>query len=129
MEPEEFWGKLSKVKDGAGNSQFKVLCNFMFSLLSLPHANVDVERIFSSVNLIKTKTRNRLTTATVQSLLIAKDGVKSNGGCVRFSPTSDLMDKLNSTDLYTASATLSRDSTETEFLIILVYAQQTVFNV
>lgn len=47
MEPEEFWGKLSEVKDGAGSPQFKTLCNFVSSLLCLPHANVDVERIFS----------------------------------------------------------------------------------
>ena len=55
MEPEEFWGKLLEVKDGAGHTQFETSCNFMSSLLDLPHANVDVERIFSSVNLIKRK--------------------------------------------------------------------------
>ena len=42
MAPEEFWGKLSAIKDGGGNPQFSTLCNYMHSLLSLPHANVDV---------------------------------------------------------------------------------------
>ena len=46
-------GELSNVKDGGGNPQFRNIFTFMHSLLSLPHANVDVERIFSSV---KTKT-------------------------------------------------------------------------
>ena len=100
MEPEEFWGKLFQVKDGAGYAQFETLCNFMFSLPSLPHANVDVERIFSSVNLIKTKTRNQLNTPTVRALLIAKDGVKLSGGCVEFSPSSELKGKMNADTLY-----------------------------
>ena len=30
MEPEEFWGKLFQVKDGAGYAQFETLCNFVF---------------------------------------------------------------------------------------------------
>ena len=56
----------------------------MQSLLSLPHANVDVERLFSSVNLIKTKSRNRLHTRTVGALLNVKQGVAAAGGCVEF---------------------------------------------
>lgn len=85
-----------KVKDGAGDPQFNVLCDFMTSLLSLPHANVDVERIFSSVNLIKTKTRNKLHTSTVRALLKAKDGIKAQGGCVKFSQSSELQQKMHS---------------------------------
>ncbi len=116
MEPEEFWGKLFQVKDGAGSAQFEVLCNFMFSLLSLPHANVDVERIFSSVNLIKTKTRNWLITSTVRALLVAKDGIKLSGGCVEFSPSSELRSKMNADTLYNTSMPLDNgtDSEEDE---------------
>ena len=51
MEPEEFWGTLSDVKDGGGLLQFPTHCSFMSSLLSLPHAKVEVERIFSCVKL------------------------------------------------------------------------------
>ena len=54
MEPEEFWRTLSTDKNGAGSVQFLRLCSFMHCLLSLPHANVDIERVFSSVNLTKT---------------------------------------------------------------------------
>ena len=39
------------------------------------------------------KTRNRLNTATVRAILKAKDGVKSSGGCVKFSPPSELKKK------------------------------------
>jgi hypothetical protein len=61
MDPEEFWGSLLEVTNGANSphaSQFqtldKFMCNFTEYIASLPHANVDVERIFSSVNHIKT---------------------------------------------------------------------------
>ena len=54
----------------------------MQSLLYLPQANVDVERVFSSVSSIKTKSRNRLQTSTVRALIKVKDGVKMSGGCV-----------------------------------------------
>ena len=43
MEPEEFCGRLEKITDGIGNAKLDLLCDFMQSLLSLPHANVDVE--------------------------------------------------------------------------------------
>ena len=76
MEPEEFWGRLNKIIDGTGAPQFDVLCAFMQTLLCLSHANVDVERVFSSVSSIKTKARNRLHTKTVHALLKVKLGVK-----------------------------------------------------
>ena len=104
MDPEEFWGRLSKIEDGGGSPQFGMLCYFMQSLLSLPHANVDVERIFSSVNLIKTKTRNRLHTSTVRSLLKVKDGVKSAGSCTTFKPDSATKMRMQSDTLYHCAA-------------------------
>ena len=84
MDPEMFWGRLSKISDGTGTLQFGVLCTFMQSLLYLPHANVDVERVFSAVNLIKTKGRNRLHTRTVSALLKVKQGVAAAGGVLIF---------------------------------------------
>ena len=109
MEPEEFWGKLLEVKDGSGSAQFEMLADFIGTLLSLPHANIDVERIFSSVNLVKTTTRNRLKTTTVRVLIKAKDGIKSNGGCVKFSPSSDLK-KEERLSIYCSVADTDSDS-------------------
>ena len=66
METEVFWGRLEKLSNGEGTLHF-TFSTFMGSLLCLPHANVDVERMFSSVNLMKT---NRLHTKTVWSSVI-----------------------------------------------------------
>ena len=46
-------------------------------VLSLPHANADVERIFSMCSDIKTKKRNRLSTKTLCSLLRIKMQIKN----------------------------------------------------
>ena len=69
MDPEEFWSKLDDLTDGLGNSQFSNLCQFMHHLMALPHSNADVEHIFSSVNIIKTRLRNRMKTSTLNLLL------------------------------------------------------------
>ena len=85
----------------------------MQSLLCLPHANVDVERVFSSVNSIKTKSRNRLQTATVRALIKVKDGVKMFGGCVKFSPPPGAKERMSSSFLY-ADGDTEEDSTDSE---------------
>ena len=69
MDPELFWERLSKITDGTENPPFGVLCEFMQTLLYLPHSNVDVERTFSDVSSIKTKKRNRLQLKTLRAIL------------------------------------------------------------
>ena len=75
----------------------------MGSRLCLPHANVDVERVFSSVNLIKTKTRNRLHTKTLGALLKVKRGVAKAGGCMNFSPPPGAKARMSADILYAVS--------------------------
>ena len=75
----------------------------MGSLLCLPHANVDVERVFSSVNLIKTKTRNRLHTKTVGTLLKVKRGVAKAGGSMNFTPPPGAKARMSADILYAVS--------------------------
>lgn len=67
-----FWETNLKVKRGDNNLLFPELYNFVKLLLSLPHSSACVERIFSVINLNKTKTRNRLSTETLCGLLHTK---------------------------------------------------------
>ena len=103
MDPEVFWGRVGKISNGEGTLQFYTLSSFMGSLLCLPHANVDVERVFSSVNLVKTKMRNRLHTKTVGALLKVKRGVTKAGGCTNFSPPAGDKARMSANILYAAS--------------------------
>lgn len=64
-----FWSEVFMYKDSAGNNTFKELADFALEVLSLPWSNADVERVFSQLNLVKTKLRNRLITSTVNAVL------------------------------------------------------------
>lgn len=60
--------------------------------MCLPHSNADCERVFSTINLIKTKVRNELVTKTTNGLLLAKQRVSSN--CVGYEPSKEEYFKL-----------------------------------
>ena len=46
----------------------------MKGLLSLPHSNADTKRVFSAVNLMKTKTQNKLKCQSLEALMSTKEG-------------------------------------------------------
>lgn len=70
---EEFWGMVSQLKSGDNTQKFPILCQFIFHILSLPDSPANVERLFSSVILLKTKQRNRLSTSSIVGLLHTKE--------------------------------------------------------
>lgn len=72
----KFWVKMSEIKFG-NIFRFENLCRIVFDLFSLPHSSAMVERIFSQMNLNKTKQRNALQEATLESILHAKEMIKN----------------------------------------------------
>lgn len=54
-------------------------------MLILPHSSECVERLFSSINLIKTKLRNQLFTETLTGILYSKSLTNSKNSCYYFS--------------------------------------------
>lgn len=91
---------MRNITNESGEFLFRDLANFALCVLSLPHSNAECERVFSSINLIKTKTRNRLITDTINALLLAKQLVKFQGNCTNFKPTTDMCRKFCSNILY-----------------------------
>lgn len=73
-----FWVEVFYFKDSVGNNPFKELANFALEILSLPWSNAEVERVFSQLNIVKTKLRNRLITSTVNAVLHARLVLKLN---------------------------------------------------
>ena len=69
-----FWGIISETTDVSGEHQCSTISKLMTSLLSLPHSNAEVERIFSQVVITKTKLRNSLKSSTLDSILVTKQG-------------------------------------------------------
>lgn len=77
---EDFWVALLNMKS-EGENPFENVTSFILKVLSLPHSSVDCERVFSKINLIKTKVRNKLNTETMNSLLLASEHMNQSTSC------------------------------------------------
>ena len=49
------------------------------SVLSLPHSNAEVERVFSQMSVVKSKLRNWMSLQTLNSILYIRYGLKLSG--------------------------------------------------
>lgn len=88
----EFWCHIFQMKNSMDSMMFPALSNLMMAILSLPHSSAAAERIFSQLNLIKTKSRNRLEVKTCDAILHAKE-LSYETDCFDWSPTINLMKK------------------------------------
>ncbi|CAG4997779.1 unnamed protein product [Parnassius apollo] len=77
----EFWSEVHEYKDSADNNPFSELASLTISILSLPHSNAEIERVFSQMNIVKTKLRNRMSLHTLNSILHIRYGLKRSGKC------------------------------------------------
>ncbi|XP_050509986.1 uncharacterized protein LOC126886893 [Diabrotica virgifera virgifera] len=78
---KKFWNEVLHFKDAQGESRFEELATFAFTLLILPHSNADVERLFSSMNVIKNKQRNRIKLNLLTAILRVRCGLRLEGKC------------------------------------------------
>lgn len=92
LEFTEFWFELYAFRNSADEQVFKNICNLVFNVISLPHSSASAERIFSQLNLMKSKIRNRLLPETCNSLLMAKT-LLGNNTCFQWKPEKSLLDK------------------------------------
>ncbi|XP_022182197.1 uncharacterized protein LOC111042013 isoform X3 [Myzus persicae] len=99
--PDLFWSAVKQLGD------YSELADFALSVLSLPHANADCERVFSTVNCMKTKLRNRLNTETINGALHTKQHIKggrdSGKNCVNFQPNNEMFSRMTKNILYEKS--------------------------
>ena len=99
----EFWIEVSQYRDAAGNNPFKHISSLAMNLLALPHSNADVERLFSQVNLVETKQRNKLHTNTVNSILLIRAGLKRVGKCCHdYDIPKSVLDKIGTMAAYSS---------------------------
>lgn len=68
-----FWKTVKDMKKGDDSELFPLLNKFIKLILTLPHSSAATERVFSTINLNKTKTRNRLETETLSRMLNSKN--------------------------------------------------------
>ncbi|XP_031328721.1 uncharacterized protein LOC116159845 [Photinus pyralis] len=78
---ELFWLEVAKYRNASDENPFQPLVNLAFAVLCLPHSNADVERLFSQMNVIKSKLRNRMLLDLLDSILHIRFGLKRIGKC------------------------------------------------
>lgn len=97
----QFWTEVLTYKDAAGNNPFKELAEFVFRLLILPLSNAEVERLFSQMNLVKTKIRNRIHSDMLNAILTIRASLKrSEKCCHNFDIPKDVWEQIGNTSIY-----------------------------
>lgn len=92
----KFWSTVYHHTNAGGLHIFKELAQFVFILLSLPSSNAVVERIFSIMNCVKTKIRNRMQLEMLNSILILKTKLFcENKCCENFQCSKEMFSKFN----------------------------------
>ena len=101
--PVRYWVKVRTLTSGDGSQLFPNLSEFMMSLLSLSHSSAAAERVFSSINRMKTKTRNCLSTNTIVGLLHTKRLMRDST-CYDFEIGTSLTKRMTSSMYVTAES-------------------------
>lgn len=113
---KEFWSEVMEFRDCQGECRFKELAKFAFSILILPHSNADVERLFSSMNIIKTKQRNKMKLDLLTSILVVRWGLSIQGKCCNdYEIPKNIIKQVGTKDMYvseTESELLELDSSD-----------------
>lgn len=89
---DQFWLEVFQMKNELNEEMFPNLNKLIKGLMCLPHSSAAVERIFSQLNLIKSKSRNRLEVQTCNSIILSKQ-LMEDENCYTWEPSNTLMQK------------------------------------
>lgn len=106
---ESFWINVSQLKNNAEEFCFPLLTRLVNHVRILPHSTATVERVFSTINLNKTKTRNRLSTSTICGVLLTKNFFVNNK-CYDFEVHQSIIKKITKDIIYTKEDTVESDT-------------------
>ncbi|KAL1448535.1 hypothetical protein WDU94_007610 [Cyamophila willieti] len=97
----DFWIEVSQYKDAINQNPFEELCNFAISILVLPHSNADVERVFSQMNIVKNKMRNKMKPVMMNAILTIRAGLKrKNQSCHAYDLPAEIVAKIRTSEAY-----------------------------
>ena len=97
----KFWAEVFVFKNAGGKFIFRELAKFVLILLSLPSTNAVVERVFSVMNSVRTKFRNRMLLQLLDAILRIKMRFYSNKTCCQsFNASKDMVKDFNARTLY-----------------------------
>lgn len=82
-------------------NRYDELSSLVIMILSLPHSNGEIERVFSQMNIIKSKLRNRMKTESANALLHIRYGLRRTGNtCVTYELPNTILDLVGSNEKY-----------------------------
>ena len=91
VEIDAFYFGLYDYTNAVGEHPLRQWITFVLNILTIPHSNVEPERVWSKVNLTKTPIRNKLYLSTVNALVQASYCIK-NTDCTNFQPSQLMLD-------------------------------------
>ena len=91
-ETNNFWFEVHSYQDLEGNFPFRIFSQGVIKMLCLPTSNAEIERVFSQVNIIKTKKRANMQTELLDAILHCKFGLSKFGLLPRqFDPPREIL--------------------------------------
>lgn len=108
----KFWFEVAQYKNASHENPYKELVELAFTILTLPHSNADVERVFSLMNIVKNKLRNKMSLETLNSILYIRTGLKNlDKTCHNYEIPEEVLKKIGKKDMYTFKLKKSAEST------------------
>lgn len=105
---EAFWNEVGEYKDASGFNPFSELFQCAISALILPHSNAEIERVFSAINYVKSKLRNKMTLELLNAILTIKFGLIRKGKCCStYSFPSEVIKEIGTVAVYQNQTELS----------------------
>lgn len=111
----DFWSEIWKYRDAADINPFQELAMAAVSVLSLPHSNAEVERVFSQMSVVKSKLRNRMSLQSLNSILYIRYGLKLSGeACYEHQLPDNVLQLFGTSAAYSfkSSATVAEPAVE-----------------
>ena len=116
-EAADFWSGVLAYKNLLGNNPYHDLATYALACLPTPTSNAVVERMFSYVTTIKTKSRNKMSSSMLDAIIKIRTHFYFRDKCCKNFVPSKRMLKLSTQDIYKTEANnSSTPDDEDEFL-------------
>lgn len=115
-----FWAEVYYFKDAGGNNPFKELASFALHLLALPFSNAEVERVFSQLNLVKNKVRNRMEGNMINAIIMIRSCLSTlKKCCSTITITDEIVKEIGTLSIYDRTNKIEDEDVDTTSIVDL----------